>query len=51
MTTPGIDWKDSDVDEGSEEELPDVMVKQYRATAARLNYMSFDRPARQYAIK
>ena len=51
VSTPGVDWKDGDIDDSQEEELEGDQARQYRAIAARLNYMSFDRPDCQYSIK
>ena len=51
VSTPGVDWKEADVDETQEEELTGEDAKAYRMIAARMNYMSFDRPDAQYAIK
>ena len=48
VSTPGVDKKESDEDQ---QELPPAQASQYRALVARCNYMSFDRPDIQYAVK
>ena len=49
VSTPGVDGKDEDDHDGELPLDPD-RSKQYRSLAARLNYLSADRPDMQYSV-
>ena len=49
--TPGVEGKEEEEDEERDTKLEGTEATDYRAIAARLNYLSADRPDLQYATK
>ena len=51
LSSPGVDSSEPEIGDDSDVELGPAEAKQYRAIAARCNYLSSDRPELQFSVK
>lgn len=51
VTTPGLDWKEDDLNPEDDEDLDNYDQTTYWTIAARMNYMAMDRPDVQHSVK